>query len=118
MKINTERLKNQIDEHINYGAAHSEECDVTLSKIMQTIEPLIIAVKELGESKWIPTSERLPELGEEYNCAQDLKDGMGGLVSTTLEWDAIDKVWCYPGSVLEADNVTHWMPLPNPPDHA
>lgn len=47
MKVNEEKLKGQIDEIVNYGAAHCEECDVTVNKIMETIKPLIIAVQEV-----------------------------------------------------------------------
>lgn len=65
--------------------------------------------------QWILVTERTPEKGDEYNCVQDLNDGLGGPVSTSLEWDAINKKWVYIGTDIEVENVTYWLPIPSPP---
>lgn len=54
MKVNEERLKAQIDEIVNYGAAHCEECDLTVNKVMQVIEPLVLAVEAISlQPEWV-----------------------------------------------------------------
>jgi hypothetical protein len=64
--------------------------------------------------EWISVKDRLPDIGEEYNVVWDLKDG-GAPVSTTVQWDAIRKIWfdeTYPDGVPD---ILFWMPLPEPP---
>lgn len=45
MKINKERLQNQIEEIIAYGVYQSEEIDLTTKKVMDCINELIIAIE-------------------------------------------------------------------------
>jgi len=47
MKINEVELKEQIEEIISQGAMYCEEIDITTQKVMNALEPLILAVKEL-----------------------------------------------------------------------
>ena len=59
------------------------------------------------ENRWIPVSERLPELNVPcivYNKSQP----------TMVGWRIDDKRFRIPGSYLP-DHPTHWMPLPEPP---
>lgn len=66
-------------------------------------------------AEWISVKERLPEKDEEYYRRNDCWPEYivmiaEGIVPTTLEWDGeswSDDYDCY--------NVTHWMPLPEPP---
>jgi hypothetical protein len=61
----------------------------------------------LADEKWIPVTERLPELNAPclvYNKAQPMMVG----------WRIDDKRFSIPGSFLP-DHPTHWMPLPEPP---
>lgn len=48
MKVSKEKLKNEIEEIIAYGAAYSEEVDLTTAKVMSAIEPLVIAVENIS----------------------------------------------------------------------
>lgn len=48
MKIDEIKLKQQIEDVVDYGAMHGEETDLTTSKIMDILKPLVTAVKELG----------------------------------------------------------------------
>ena len=59
--------------------------------------------------EWIPVKDRLPESGKE-----------GVLIA--LRWGAVDIGWCEDGrwssefiNEYEDGEVTHWMPLPQPP---
>ena len=59
--------------------------------------------------EWISVTERLPESGKES-------------VLIDLRWGEVDIGWCEDGrwrsefvNEYEDGEVTHWMPLPNPP---
>ena len=79
-----------------------------------------------GTPKWIPVTERLPEPNKEvlliahgwegrmyyigrlkYSAAQ--KSWLTGITSKASDWT----IWGW--SYLREPNVTHWMPLPEPP---
>lgn len=76
--------------------------------------------------KWIPVTERLPEL-----CQNVLvSDGKGSGEGWRDRYDWHDQnredvvytspqprdFWCIPGCKVDEDHVTHWMPLPEPPE--
>ena len=59
--------------------------------------------------EWISVDDRLPESGKES-------------VLIALRWGEVDIGWCEDGrwrsefvNEYEEGEVTHWMPLPNPP---
>lgn len=63
---------------------------------------------EANKPRWIPVTERLPELIVPclvYNKSQP----------TMVGWRIDDKRFRIPGSYLP-DHPTHWMPLPKPPE--
>lgn len=81
-----------------------------------------------GKPKWIPVSERLPEndgkylvlkaLGEHrwHDVFRFAKDGRKvNKYDFDSNWQNVwfiyDSEWGY----ITTDNVTHWMPLPEPP---
>lgn len=69
------------------------------------------------EQGWVEIAkDGLPDLGEEYNVVQDIQDGHNKPVSTCSEFDGVKKVWCYPGTDLIMDSITHWQPIPSPPN--
>lgn len=57
--------------------------------------------------RWIPVSERLPELGLSVI-------GVGGESSPREMWLDLNHQW-HMADGSEVDLVTHWMPLPEPP---
>jgi hypothetical protein len=60
--------------------------------------------------KWIPVTERLPESGKCVLVCS--KDGMVAEGS----YKAYEKKWTqFRWNVTDLQNVTHWMPLPEPP---
>ena len=64
-------------------------------------EALAVAVEALKRRRWIPCSERLPEAGADVLAYSRYK----GVV-----------VDYYDGVLWGYDDVTHWMPLPEPPE--
>lgn len=63
------------------------------------------ACDELAKHRWIPVSERLPD---EYTNVL--------VMSKRFEKPQIDQMWIICGEkTWTLDNVTHWMPLPQPP---
>ena len=65
-----------------------------------------------GEQRWIPVTERLPKEGDFVLVYGDLypnkHDGGVIAVSTRMDWNY------WQGFGRERD-ITHWMPLPEPP---
>lgn len=64
-----------------------------------------------GEGMWIACAERMPEPND---CVLAWRPGTGWVVSEFLQegdsWEFQDELDCrLPG-------VTHWMPLPKPPE--
>ena len=60
-------------------------------------------------AKWIPVTERLPEDEKKVLCILD--DGFFCI----LEWKSWDWLWDDGHNVYAEKDVTHWMPLPEPP---
>lgn len=61
--------------------------------------------------KWISVSERFPEAGKEVLC---LTKGFGQWVAT---WDDYgDEMWSDGEIWMNKYGITHWMPLPEPPE--
>lgn len=58
--------------------------------------------------KWIPVSERLPPLGESVIAVSEGFMPKEMWLDHNHEWHAADN--------SEEDCVTHWMPMPEPPE--
>lgn len=64
-------------------------------------------------NKWASVVEGLPGVSGNYICA--VKDKNGSVWTIPAEWSLEMKMWI--GAFGEIKNiVTHWMPLPAPPD--
>ena len=64
---------------------------------------------EDGRPKWIPVTERLPERGAEVLVCDTRED----YVSV---WEHIgDGLWFGNEVIWATEDITHWMPLPEPP---
>lgn len=79
-------------------------------------------LKELfAESGWISVEDRLPTVDEEDNGLVGIVNGYNGRITFTdavifLRYDFDEKVWWSEDYALEGCKVTHWMPLPEPPE--
>lgn len=61
--------------------------------------------------EWISVKDKLPESGKRY-LVQIIEPYFGTKMIDILRYDSSD--WVYDGMPVLA-NVTHWMPLPEPP---
>jgi len=60
---------------------------------------------------WIPVSERLPEVGDRCLCNVKSFAFPGSFYQAILKYDKYGFV----EGCIYTDDVTHWMPLPEPP---
>ena len=69
------------------------------------------AIEELSKPRWIPVTERLPEDGSDILAVQSC---CGEVRIIPANYDR--GVWydCIFNRI--AEHITHWMPLPEPPE--
>ena len=83
---------------------HGDEAAIAGMK--REIERMVVA----GKPRWIPVTERLPEertdvLAMTADCDIYVCDFL----------PSVRQFWTIPGDDLHIDDITHWMPLPEPP---
>ena len=83
---------------------HGDEAAIAGMK--REIERMVVTGAD--KPKWIPVTERLPEFGEEVLAVRRYMQ----LVEIITAHIAVEKNG---HSWWSAANITHWMPLPNPP---
>ena len=67
------------------------------------------AIKALEAQEWIPVSERLPKVAHSVLFSRRSMDTSEGCLQADGKW------WQYRwNEILNADQVTAWMPLPEP----
>lgn len=93
-------------EEIIYGLRNAKEFPEHYEEVSE------LAIDLLERTRWIPVSERLPEIETEVIVFSGL-----------LMWIAFltkEKVWEIVGhdETYDQSLVTHWMPLPEPPKEA
>lgn len=77
----------------------------------QQIAGLSEVVPEDDGPRWIPVSERLPEIGVSVLCSSKEPPGEDWVwIGQREEYE-----WYFPGA-NEMGTPTHWMPLPEPPE--
>lgn len=82
-------------------------CEVTIN--MGTKSTPVAYKLSPTEPKWIPVTERLPELHGDFITAIAFEDG-DILIDISVWYGK-----CWETLSGEKCNVTHWMPLPEPP---
>ena len=101
-----EKLVEQAISHFWYGVSHDIFSEPVTTYAKLAIEALKkengVTVQEVQE--WISVKDRLPEQGEEAICIAADGDMMIGKYT---EWG-----WMFP---CYFEDLTHWMPLPQPP---
>lgn len=98
----------------NSRSFHSEDGDIW----KRDIEALNMAIEALARAEWISVKDRLPEKGGTYICRYgfDHGDGLGEYRTTgclAYFTHTVEPQWQHASMGL---SVTHWMPLPEPPE--
>ena len=70
---------------------------------------------EAGKPKWIPVSERLPEYFGTFIVAIFENDPDNTTYTDCADYDYFSKIWRPIGYFAKGCEITHWMPLPEPP---
>ena len=98
-----EKLVEQAISHFEHGVSHDIFSEPVTTYAKLAIEAL---KKENGVTvqEWVSVDDMLPEQGEEAICIAADGDMMIGKYT---EWG-----WMFP---CYFENLTHWMPLPQPP---
>ena len=70
-----------------------------------------------AERRWIPVSERLPEeFTPVLTFSKDNDKPVTAILAAGFWWSNVDDAGFWSSNVDWALNVTHWMPLPQPPE--
>ncbi len=123
--MTNEELKQRLSELVMAARA-----PLTSNPIAEKIADHLIAngvtIRERWE--WIPVTERLPEIVETKNAYRNTYKKSGRVLCACLQADGKQLVkegymyffndnpkpnWSIPGTI---HSVTHWMPLPAPPE--
>lgn len=90
-----------------------EELQEDNNALNGTVANLIQQIPEISKSKWVSVKERLPLYGQDVLAVRTYGDGekcQEVLMAHIAVWnEETGKKW------WNATNITHWMPLPEPP---
>ena len=76
----------------------------------------VAALREQGDRRWIPVTERLPKKDGQYLCNYHFGKYRGMTFTSVLDYYATDSVPHFQHTLGDTTmKVTHWMPLPEPP---
>ena len=81
-------------------------------------DALTARIAELeAERRWIPVGERLPEeFTPVLTFSKDNDKPVTAILAAGFWWSNVDDAGFWSSNVDWALNVTHWMPLPQPPE--
>jgi hypothetical protein len=105
LECSTPGIKNSFAKMCHNAADAIEELQADKAALNGTVTNLLEQIKDLRKSRWIPVTERLPEEAGCYLVA--VKNDHKRRYSKTA--------WFSHDSWFARQDVTHWMPLPEPP---
>lgn len=111
--INREALLEKIQFRIEPQGIVGETVRDMVEKTREIImdEPI---VKDINVPSWIPVTERLPDYFSVFIIAVRMPYREGLLVDSA-DFDPFAKTWLPSMCWGKGYEVTHWMPLPEPP---
>ena len=108
--IDADKLRDYLQNHYNeVEALHRPNDSEYLCGIGTCLDSIDADSFDVPDTypAWISVKDELPAIGEPVLIFDDASDMMFGFMSS-------DGYWLETGSELPC-NVTHWMPLPEPP---
>jgi hypothetical protein len=80
--------------------------------LLEAADAIEVLSKTEKTTRWIPATERLPE----YDSVVLVTDGEGVGTGYRYTLGVIGFTgWAVPFADIEEDDVSHWMPIPEPP---
>ena len=104
------RLKVETGSLACAGCGHEHNCSLQGCNILREA---VAAIREKEERRWIPVTERLPDIGQKCLIA-NREIVVRGWLRPDGVWKtgvSSDEIW----SKFSLYQPTHWMPLPEPP---
>ena len=102
-----------LNQTLDEAADAIEELQDDNAALNGTVSNLIQQIAELSKPHWIPVTERLPLYGQDVLAVRTYGDGekfQEVLMAHISIWnEETGEKW------RNATNITHWMPLPEPP---
>lgn len=109
------RIETTVDHLIANGVTVQENVEISDELLKQLKNAPITICKEEPSietvQEWISVKDRLPELGERVICT----DGDAVFEQYRVENSCVYGMWDRCGLKSPMQEVTHWMPLPEPP---
>ena len=102
-------LPSECDDELGWMADHLIANGVTIINEHWATEQAYKNGYEDGKPKWIPVSERLPEKFHSVLTARKIGDWF------SIDMESIGANGKWLGDIFTNNEVTHWMPLPEPP---
>lgn len=96
-----------------------EELSREYESIAKSLNESVELVRKLQSSRWIPVTERLPEsFGDDVLVTDGEDYAVGFWREDAKAWDSADFGWLENRSEppFGIHTVTHWMPMPEPPE--
>ncbi len=97
----------------NEAADAIENLQADKAALNGTVTNLLEQIKDLSKPKWIPVAERLPDV---FKHVLVNIPGMAPHPTVQEAFREKNGMWYSNGFRYEADDITHWMPLPQPPE--
>lgn len=111
------RLKVETGSLACMGCGHEHNCSTSGCAIIRA------AVEELEKGQWRPADGEKPDLYETVIVSVATKNGYEEPISleTLASYENRIDAWrdCFDGSIVtkrDYERVTHWMPMPKPPE--
>ena len=98
---------------------------VSTDVLLDVATPIDVALRKRiaeleAERRWIPVSERLPELGSPILFYDSILERINKGTCTAKNSDNTNLHWFTDDDLFyfgdRSEYITHWMPLPNPPE--